>query len=76
VWVPQALGETEQFLQVFRVCNRSRVEGDSRTGMRKARVMLGAGTGRRMAGSGRSAASRPGLGIPPPISALKAGIIL
>ena len=58
-----------------RRCNRSRVEGDRGTGMRKARVMLGAGTGRRMTGSGGSAASRPGVGIPAPISALKAAII-
>jgi len=57
------------------VRNRSRVEGDRGTGMRKARVMLGAGTGRRMTGSGGSAASRPGVGIPAPISALKAAII-
>jgi hypothetical protein len=54
----------------FAVCNRSRVEGDSRAGMRKARMMVGAGTGRRTARPDGRADSRPGLGIPAPIAGL------
>jgi hypothetical protein len=54
---------------------RLRVGGDRGTGMRKARVMVGAGAGRKMTGPDRRAASRPGSGIPAPICSLKAAII-
>ena len=44
--------------------------------MRKARVMVGAGTDRRMTRPDGTAASRPESGIPAPIIALKAALVL
>jgi len=55
--------------------NRSWVGGDKSTGTRTARVMVRAGTGRRMTRPDWRAAGSSEPGIPAPITALKAAII-
>ena len=54
---------------------RSRVGGDTRTGTRKTRVMVGADGGRRMTGRVGRAVRSPGPGIRAPIFALETAII-